>query len=48
MNDQIISLAPGTELEEYVIVDKLGGGGFSIVYLATSTDEEHPHVVHQG
>lgn len=45
MNDQIISLAPGTQLEEYVIIDKLGGGGFSIVYLAKGPDPEHPQVV---
>lgn len=45
MNDQIISLAPGTQLEEYVIEEKLGGGGFSIVYLARSPDPEHPLVV---
>ncbi len=45
MNDQIISLAPGTQLEEFVIEDKLGGGGFSIVYLARSSDKEHPLVV---
>jgi serine/threonine protein kinase len=45
MNDQIISLAPGTQLEEYVIEAKLGGGGFSIVYLARSPDPAHPLVV---
>ncbi len=45
MNDQNISLAPGTQLEEYVIEDKLGGGGFSIVYLARCQDEERTQVV---
>jgi serine/threonine protein kinase len=45
MNAQIISLASGTQLEEYVIEGKLGGGGFSIVYLASSPDPEHPLVV---
>ena len=45
MNDQNLSLTPGTQLEEYVIDEKLGGGGFSIVYLASCDDEEHPQVV---
>jgi len=45
MNEQNISLAPGTSLEEYVIEEKLGGGGFSIVYLATGADPAHPKVV---
>ncbi len=35
MNDQNISLPAGTRLEEYVIKEVLGGGGFSIVYLAS-------------
>ena len=34
MNATNSSLSPGTRLEEYVIKHKLGGGGFSIVYLA--------------
>ena len=44
MNDQAISLAPGTQLEEYVIVEKLGGGGFSIVYLAIGGHYTIPYV----
>lgn len=34
MNDNNSSLKPGTRLENYTIKHKLGGGGFSIVYLA--------------
>jgi len=34
MNDANPALAPGTRLENYLISNKLGGGGFSIVYLA--------------
>ncbi len=38
MNDTNPALAPGTRLENYVITKKLGGGGFSIVYLAREVD----------
>ncbi len=38
MNDADPALAPGTRLENYVINQKLGGGGFSIVYLAREVD----------
>ncbi len=38
MNDTNPALAPGTRLENYVITNKLGGGGFSIVYLAREVD----------
>jgi serine/threonine protein kinase len=38
MNDTNLTLAPGTRLENYVITHKLGGGGFSIVYLAQEVD----------
>lgn len=34
MSDKNLNLVPGIRLEEYVIRQKLGGGGFSIVYLA--------------
>jgi len=40
MNDNNSSLSPGTRLEEYVIRQKLGGGGFSIVYLAEEAGSE--------
>jgi serine/threonine protein kinase len=33
------SLPPGTELDEYTISKTLGGGGFSVVYLATRRDD---------
>ena len=36
------SLAPGTKLDEFVIERILGGGGFSIVYLAISTRDNTP------
>lgn len=45
MNEQNISLAPGTRLEEFIIEEKLGGGGFSIVYLAGCEGDGAPHVV---
>lgn len=38
MNDTNLTLAPGTRLENYVISQMLGGGGFSIVYLAKEVD----------
>ncbi|MFO7594646.1 MAG: serine/threonine-protein kinase [Pseudomonadota bacterium] len=38
MNDTNPALAPGTRLENYVIDNKLGGGGFSIVYLGREVD----------
>jgi serine/threonine protein kinase len=38
MNDNNLTLAPGTRLENYVISQLLGGGGFSIVYLAKEID----------
>jgi serine/threonine protein kinase len=38
MTDNNSSLNPGTRLENYVIKHKLGGGGFSIVYLAEEGD----------
>lgn len=38
MNETNLTLAPGTRLENYVISQKLGGGGFSIVYLAKEVD----------
>ncbi len=38
MNDINTALAPGTRLENYVISGKLGGGGFSIVYLAKEVE----------
>jgi serine/threonine protein kinase len=38
MNDNNLNLAPGTRLENYVITQQLGGGGFSIVYLAREID----------
>lgn len=40
MNDSNLSLKPGIRLENYVIRQKLGGGGFSIVYLAHMVDSE--------
>lgn len=39
------SLAPGTRLDEFVIDSILGGGGFSIVYLAVSTRDNKPVVI---
>jgi serine/threonine protein kinase len=38
MNDSNLSLSPGIRLENYTIKQKLGGGGFSIVYLAQQLD----------
>ncbi len=38
MNEANPALAPGTRLENYEITNKLGGGGFSIVYLAKEVD----------
>lgn len=38
MNDTNPALAPGIRLENYIIGRKLGGGGFSIVYLAKDVD----------
>ncbi|MDH5784110.1 MAG: serine/threonine protein kinase [Chromatiales bacterium] len=45
MNENEHILAPGTRLEEYVIDEKLGGGGFSIVYLAHAVDKAGEQVV---
>jgi len=45
MNEQNFILAPGTQLEEYVINEKLGGGGFSIVYLARHKESDEPVVI---
>ena len=39
------SLPPGTRLDEFVIESILGGGGFSIVYLAKSTRHDKPVVI---
>ena len=39
------SLPPGTRLDEFVIDRILGGGGFSIVYLAVSTRDHKPVVI---
>lgn len=39
------SLPPGTRLDEFVIERILGGGGFSIVYLAISTRDDKPVVI---
>jgi serine/threonine protein kinase len=39
------SLPPGTRLDEFVIERILGGGGFSIVYLAISTRDNKPVVI---
>ena len=39
------SLAPGTRLDEFVIDRILGGGGFSIVYLAVSSRDNKPVVI---
>ncbi len=38
MNDNTNSLSPGTRLENYTINRTLGGGGFSIVYLAEDAE----------
>jgi serine/threonine protein kinase len=40
MSASVHSLPPGTLLDTYVIEATLGGGGFSIVYLATSVEGE--------
>jgi serine/threonine protein kinase len=37
MSEQHTRLPPGTRLEDFVIRETLGGGGFSIVYLAEET-----------
>ena len=39
------ALPPGTTLDEFTIENVLGGGGFSIVYLATSIHGTHPVVI---
>lgn len=39
------ALPPGTPLDEFIIENVLGGGGFSIVYLATSIHGNHPVVI---
>ncbi|MBI1423620.1 MAG: protein kinase [Gammaproteobacteria bacterium] len=39
------SLPPGTRLDDFVIERILGGGGFSIVYLAISTHDNTPVVI---
>jgi serine/threonine protein kinase len=38
-------LPPGTKIDQYIIERTLGGGGFSIVYLATALDEKKPVVI---
>ena len=45
MNADKLSLKPGTRLENYVISHKMGGGGFSIVYLADVLDSEQKVVI---
>lgn len=39
------SLPPGTRIDEFVVRRILGGGGFSIVYLATSVCDNTPVVI---
>ena len=38
-------LPPGTKIDRYIIERTLGGGGFSIVYLANALDETKPVVI---
>jgi len=45
MNSPDNSLPPGTRLDEFVIERILGGGGFSIVYLAKSTRDNSTVVI---
>ena len=39
------ALAPGTRVDEYILVNILGGGGFSIVYLAKSAKTNEQVVI---
>ncbi len=45
MSADNLSLKPGTRLEDYVIARKIGGGGFSIVYLADVVDSDQQVVI---
>ncbi len=45
MNSPDNSLPPGTRLDEFVIERILGGGGFSIVYLALTVSDNKPVVI---
>ncbi len=40
-----IALPPGTRLDEFTLEHILGGGGFSVVYLATSEKDKEPVVI---
>lgn len=40
-----IALPPGTRLDEFTLEHILGGGGFSVVYLATSEKDKKPVVI---
>lgn len=45
MSTDTLSLKPGTQLENYTIVHQMGGGGFSIVYLADVHDSDEKVVI---
>jgi len=45
MTSQIPHLKPGTEIENFRIKQVLGGGGFSIVYLAEELDTQREFVI---
>ena len=45
MNGDNLSLKQGTQLENYVITHKMGGGGFSIVYLADVVGSDEKVVI---
>lgn len=45
MSDENLSLKPGTQLENYTITHQMGGGGFSIVYLANVAGSEEKVVI---